>query len=80
MMAAGPVRVRFTVHAERRCSDYGRSPREVAEVVLGEHQRRRSNQGSSDWLVQTASVTVAYNWPDQGDSSSALIVTLWPRL
>lgn len=78
-MAAAPVRVRFSVHAVQHCADYGLAPRQVAELVLSGHQRRRRNPGSADWLLQAASVTVVYNWPDGDDSSTAFVVTLWPR-
>jgi len=51
----------------------------VSDLVLANHQRRRRNPGSADWLVLAGGLTVAYNWPDQGDTSTARIVTLWPQ-
>lgn len=51
----------------------------VADVVLSGHARRVRNRGSGDWRVQSGRLTVVYNWPDQEDSLTARVVTLWSR-
>jgi len=78
-MPDAPVRVRFTQHAEDRCADYSRSLREITDLVIDLHQRRRRNPGSSDWLLAGQGVVIAFNWPDASDATAALVVTLWPR-
>lgn len=74
-----PRLVRFAVHAERRCLEYGRSRQEVVDIVLAHHQSRRRNPGSADWLVTGESLAVVYNWPDRGDATAAFVVSLWPQ-
>lgn len=74
-----PSLVRFRRHARDRCRKYGRSPEEVADLVLAEHSRRESNPREADWLVAGRGLVVAYNWPDDGDPTTARVVTLWPR-
>ena len=75
----GPSRVALRQHASDRCREFGHSVEAVSDLVLANHQRRRRNPGSADWLVLAGGLTVAYNWPDQGDTSTARIVTLWPQ-
>jgi hypothetical protein len=46
-----PSRVRLAAHAQQRCHDYTRSEREVADLVLASHERRRRKPREADWLV-----------------------------
>jgi hypothetical protein len=72
-----PHRVALTDHAAERAEQYGVPWSEVADAVLGEHGRRRTNPGAADWLVQRGRLVVVYNWPDAGDESAARVVSLW---
>jgi hypothetical protein len=76
---SGPSLVRFGRHARDRCHYYGRSPQEVADLILAEHDRRRRNPREADWLVSGRGLVVAYNWPDGEDSLTVRVVTLWPQ-
>jgi hypothetical protein len=49
----------------------------VADLVLDRHAHRRRNPGEGDWLMESAGLVVVYNWPDRGDRTSALVITVW---
>lgn len=72
-----PSLVAFTRYAERRLAQRGLSRRQVADLVLSEHPRRRRNPREADWIVRGEGTGVAYNWPDRGDQTAALVVTVW---
>jgi hypothetical protein len=72
-----PAIVAFTRHAERRLRERGIAPGDVADVVLTRHHRRRRNPGAADWLVAGQGIAVAYNWPDEGDETTALVLSAW---
>lgn len=72
-----PSLVLFTRYAERRLAQRGLSQAQVADLVLYEHPRRRRNPREADWLVRAQGMGVAYNWPDRGDQTAALVVTVW---
>lgn len=78
-MRDSPSRVEFTGHAERRAVQRGLSMRDVANLVLAEHPRRRRNPGNADWLLHARGIVVAYNWPDGRDRTTALVITTWPE-
>jgi hypothetical protein len=71
--------VAFARHAEERCWEFRRRRHDVADLVLAGHSRRQCNPGSADWLLRAGGLVIAYNWPDDGDSTTARVVTLWPR-
>lgn len=77
MSPPAPAIVAFTRHAERRLAERGIPTSEAAEVVLSEHHRRRRNPGEADWLVRGGGIALAYNWPDEGDEATALVVSGW---
>lgn len=79
MIAPIPARVAFTRHAERRALERRldlRDVAEVAEVVLSHHdqRRRKSRQGRLDRSCR--GVAIAYNWPDDGDETTALVISM----
>jgi hypothetical protein len=74
---SGPSRVEFTKYAEDRAVQRGLSSRQVADLVLEQHERRRRNPRQADWVVRGRGLGVAYNWPDRGDRTTALVVTVW---
>ena len=74
----GPVntasRVVLSRHAERRLVQHGILRADVEDVLLvAEHPRRRSNTRLAAWLVSGRGITVAYNWPDGGDDTTASV-------
>jgi nitrous oxidase accessory protein NosD len=73
----GPSRIAFTRHAELRADERGVSLQASADVVIEEHPRRRRNPGNADWIVRGRGIGIAYNWPEAGDATLALVVTLW---
>jgi len=73
----GPSRVEFTNYAEGRAIRRGLSARQIADLVLDQHQRRRRNPRQADWVLSGRGLGVAYNWPDRGDRTTALVVTVW---
>jgi hypothetical protein len=72
-----PVLVVLTRHAEAQAVRRGISPVAIAELVLTHHADRRHNPRSADWVIPARGIGTAYNWPDQGDPSTALVVTVW---
>lgn len=72
-----PAIVVLTHHAEEQSIRRGIGRAEVAEVVLVHHADRRHNSRSADWVLSALGMAVAYNWPDRGDSTTALVVTVW---
>lgn len=77
MSPLAPAIVALTRHAEQRLEERGIATSEAAEVVLSGHHRRRRNPGEADWLVRGRGIAVAYNWPDEGDQTTALVVSGW---
>ena len=73
----GPHRVAFTDHAAERAARYAVAAAEIADVVLEEHSRRRSNPGAADWQVRGRGLVVVYDWPDAGDETTARVVSMW---
>jgi hypothetical protein len=51
--------------------------RQMADLVMDEHERRRRNPGAADWLLHGSGIAIAYNWPDGDDTATALVVTVW---
>jgi hypothetical protein len=72
-----PSRIAFTRHAELRADERGVSLQAAADVVIEEHPERRRNPGTADWIVRGKGIGVAYDWPAAGDTTLALVVTLW---
>jgi hypothetical protein len=79
VLEQAPILVRFTAHAARRGSLARLSLAEVERAVLEDHHRRRRNPGDTDWLLTRGRVVIAYNHPDAGDLTTALVVTVWRR-
>lgn len=77
MTQAGPAVVIFTRHAERRLAERGLTAREVAELVSEHHRQRRRNPGAGDWIVKGRGVAVVYDWPDNEDDNTAVVITTW---
>jgi mRNA-degrading endonuclease RelE of RelBE toxin-antitoxin system len=75
----GPTRVVFTEHAAERATRYDLPFTDIAEAILDRHSRRRKNPGHGDWQVRRGRFVVIYNWPDEGDRSTARVVTVWPE-
>jgi hypothetical protein len=67
----------FSDHAAERAARYGISYGDIADLVLDEHQHRRRNPGSGDWLLRRRELVVVYDWPDAGDAATACVVTVW---
>jgi hypothetical protein len=72
-----PFRVAFSDHAAERARRYGVPYNDIADTVLGEHVRRRTNPRSATWQVQRGRLVVVYDWPHAGDETTAHVVTLW---
>jgi hypothetical protein len=72
-----PHRVEFTDHAAERAERYAVPYSEVADAVLEEHHRRRSNPGAAEWQIQRGRLVVVYDWPTEGDETTARVVSLW---
>ncbi len=73
-----PSRVVFSEHAVAQITRRGMTIERVADVVLGNHPRRVRNPSSADWIVRSSGIVAAYNWPDEGDETTAYVVTAWP--
>ena len=76
---SGPSRADFTDHAAERASQYGVPYEEAVDAVLEEHSSRRRNPGRANWQVRRGRLVVVYDWPVMGDSTLALIRSLWLR-
>jgi hypothetical protein len=72
-----PIRVVFSDHAVERAARFGVSFRDVGELVLDAHGRRRRNPGSADWRVGGRGLVVVYDWPVDDDAATARVVTVW---
>lgn len=72
-----PSRVVFTDHAAERAVRYGIPYRDIADAVLGGHERRQRNSGAGQWIVRKPRLTVIYDWPDGEDQTTARIITVW---
>jgi hypothetical protein len=79
VVEAQPHRVVLTAHAVDRAHAYGKAPADVADLVLAHHSERRRNHGRAAWRVEAGGTAVLYDWPDDGDSGRARVVTLWSR-
>ena len=79
VLEQAPLLVRFTAHALRRAEQSGVALADVERLVLERHHRRRRNAGGADWRLEGGRLVVAYNHPDAGDLTTALVVTLWRR-
>lgn len=77
MTGGSPAIVAFTRHAERRAVERRLNPHVIAELLLSQHDQRRRNAGQADWLVRAEGVMIAYNWPTEGDHTTALVVSVW---
>jgi len=76
-VSSGPYLVALTAHAQERALSLGRTAEDVADALRLAHDRRRRNPGEADWLATARSLEIAYNWPAEGDPTTALVVTLW---
>lgn len=72
----GPSRVRLTRHAQQRMEPAGVTVDQVADAVLEHHHRRKHTPRAADWAVRVGLLEVIYNWPDRGDETTALVVTI----
>ena len=77
MTAAAPAVVVFTRHAEQRAAERDIPLRDVADVLLAGHARRRRNPGDADWLLRERGITIAYDWPDRDDAMTAVVISVW---
>ncbi len=68
----------FTRHALERCTQYGRTPTDVGEVVLADHHQRERNQDGADWKLSVGGTVIVYDWPASGEVLTARVVSLWP--
>jgi hypothetical protein len=48
-----------------------------ADAVLDNHDSRRRNPGSGDWLVRQGRLAVIYDWRDGDDATAARVITVW---
>ena len=77
MAAASPAIVAFTRHAEQRALERRLDLSDIGELLLSRHDQRRRNHGQADWLLRARGVTIAYNWPDGDDETTALVISAW---
>jgi hypothetical protein len=76
-VSSGPYLIALTAHAQERALSLGRTAEDVADALRLAHDRRRRNPGEADWLATARGLEVAYNWPADGDPTTALVVTVW---
>jgi hypothetical protein len=79
MTLAAPARVAFTRHAERRARERRLDLHNVAESLLSQHDQPRRNPGEADWLIHARGIVIAYNWPDGGDETTAVVISAGAR-
>jgi hypothetical protein len=72
----GPSNITWSEHAVVKAHLLGYARSDVEDLVLTRHAHRAGNTGAADWLVRSARLVVAYNFP-AADSVAAHIVTLW---
>ena len=77
MTTPSPSIVAFTWHAERRALERGLVLPDLADLVLKHHDRRRRNPGNADWIIHASGVVILYDWPDEGDAITALVISVW---
>lgn len=78
-MSRGPYLVRWTDHAVVKAAMLALARADVEKAVIEHHDARQTNPGAAEWKVIVGRLVVVYNYPDQDDSSTARIVTLWRR-
>jgi hypothetical protein len=76
---SGPSRADFTDHAAERADQYDVPYEEAVDAVLEEHSSRQRNAGRANWRVRRGRLVVVYDWPVSGDSTLALIRSIWLR-
>ena len=74
-----PRLVIWTDHALAKADLLGLARADVEDAVLDRYDERTRNTGAADWLVVIGRLAVAYNYPDDGDLTTARVVTLWRR-
>jgi hypothetical protein len=72
-----PRVVAWTAHARVKAELLGVTRVDVEDAVLERYDQRTRNTRSADWLVTAGSLAVAFNHPDEGDTTAARVVTLW---
>lgn len=72
-----PHTVRWTLHSLERAESAGCVRSDVEDALLAGHDRRLANTGAADWLLLSGPFAIAYNHPDEGDESTARIVTVY---
>lgn len=77
MTLAAPVIVVFTRHAERRAIERRLDLRDVSDLLLASHALRQRNSGRADWLIRAHGIAIAYDWPDEVDATTALVISVW---
>jgi hypothetical protein len=75
-VSSAPYLIALTAHAQDALS-LGRTAQDVADALRLAHDRRRRNPGEADWLATARGLEIEYNWPADGDSTTALVVTVW---
>jgi len=78
-MSGDPYLVRWTDHALVKAGMLGFPRADVEEALLQHHHARQRNQGAAGWRVTVGRIVIVYDHPDQGDPSTARLVTLWRR-
>ncbi len=78
-MPDGPYLARWTAHALVKAEILGLGRAEVERALIEHHHVRRRNPGAAVWRVTVDRLVIVYNHPDQGEPSTARIVTLWRR-
>jgi hypothetical protein len=76
MSEPAPSEVTWSEHAVVNAHLLGYSRRDLEDLGLTRHAHRARNTGAVDWLVRSARLVVAYNFP-AADGVAAHIVTLW---
>jgi hypothetical protein len=74
-----PRRVRWTDHGLDKARLLGIARTDVEHVVIEHHRRRRRNARSADWLLISGRLVIAYDHPDDLDTTTARVITLWRR-
>jgi hypothetical protein len=72
-------RLTWTTHAEDRLLQRGLTRERVERAVQDLHPIREDNEGEAEWRVDAGGFVVVYAHPDNEDTATARIVSVWPK-
>lgn len=72
-------RITWTTHAEDRLPQRGLTRERVEHAVRDLHPIREDNEGEAEWRVDAGSFVVVYAHPDNEDTATARILSVWRK-